>query len=204
MEVSVRKMLVMLFLFFIGTFVVVVSPVRAWVLIWDEYVLGTGGEVVSPVLENETLYRIVADEVWWYDDEFNNLAADAQYYTTDPSNSWIWGNYFPAPGGHSFLQINGTDVNWGDFSNGDTGHTYNIFRYGEGVPLSFEIIDWMDGNYTNNDCKIRVRIYESVTVGGYVVDSDQTGMVALPLIGLVVAALLITVPVVWRSRKAES
>jgi len=205
MEVCVRKILVSFLLFFIGMLIVTVSPVLAdEVLIWDEYVLGTGGEVVSPVLEEGKLYRIVADEVWFYDDYFNNLAADAQYYTTDGSDSWYWGNHFPAPDGHSFLQINETDVNWGDFSNGETGHTYSIYRYGEGAALSFEIVDWMDGDYGNNDCKIRVRIYECVTVGGYVVDSNPTGMVALPLIGSVVVALLITVPVVWRSRKAES
>jgi len=204
MKVSKRTMLFSSMLFLIGMLMVAVSPVMAYeVLIWDEYVLGIGGEVVSPILEDENLYRIVADEIWWYNDTFNNLVADAQYYTTDPSNNLFWGNHFPAPGGHSFLQINGLDVDWGPFSNGDTGHTYTIYYTGEGAAITFRIVDWIDDDYGNNDCKIRVRIYKSVTVGGYVVDSNPFEVVGLWIIGAV-TVVLITVPIVkycWKTHR---
>jgi len=189
-------------LFLVGLLIVAVSPVMAYeVLIWDEYALSTGAEITSPVLEAGGLYRIVADENWWYNATFN-LAADAQYYTTNSSDSWDWVNNFPAPGGASFLQINGQNVSWGPFSNGDTGHTYTIYYTGEGATVTFRIVDWMDGNYTNNDCKIRVRIYESVTVGGYVVDSNPFETVGLWIIGAVMV-VLITVPVVKYCRKTR-
>jgi hypothetical protein len=188
----------MLFMVFL---VVEASPVMAReVLIWDEYVLSSGVEVISPKLEYGKLYRIVADEVWWYNWD-NNLAADAQYYTTDPSDSWNWKNYLPAPNGHSFLQIDGEDVNWGPFSNGDNGHRYTVYCIGDGVSVTFKIVDWMDGNYGNNYCKIRVRIYESVIVGGYVVDSEPLEAVNLPIISAMIAGMLITIPLSNYCRK---
>jgi len=198
-----------LMLFLTSVSIVVVSPVMADdVLVWDEYVLGTGGAVVSPTLEYGKLYRIVADEVWWYNNTINNLAADAQYYTTDHSNSWNWGNHFRAPDGHSFLRISGQDVDWGPFSNGDTGHTYTIYYTGEGAAITFEIVELvipplMDGGYVNNKCQIRVRIYESVTVGGYVVDSNPVEIVKLWMIGAMIVALLVTVPMIKYYRKAH-
>jgi hypothetical protein len=204
MKVYQKTIMFLSMLFAIGFLIVAVSPVMAYeVLIWDEYVLGIGGEVVSPILEDGKLYRIVADEIWWYNDTFNNLVADAQYYTTDPSNNWYWGNHFPAPGGHSFLQINGQDVDWGPFSNGDTGHAYTIYYAGEGATITFRIVDWIDDDYGNNDCKIRVRIYKSVTVGGYVVDSNPFEVVGLWIIGAV-TVVLITVPMVkyyWKTHR---
>jgi hypothetical protein len=87
------------------------------------------------------------------------------YYTTNP-NEWIWLNHFPAPGGHSFLQINGADVDWGPFSNGDTGHTYSIDYIGQGAPITFRIVDWIDQNYANNDCHIPIHIYITEVKGG--------------------------------------
>lgn len=188
--------------FFVVFLVAAVLPVMAdEVLIWDEYVLGSGVEVVSPVLEYGKLYRAVAEEIWWYNFS-DNLAADAQYYTTDWSDSWDWGNYFAAPGGHSFLQINGQDMDWGPFSNGETGHSYTIYYTGEGAAVTFKIVDWMDGNYGNNDCKIRVRIYKSVTVGGYVVDSDPFEGVRLSMISaMYIVGMLITVPIIDYCRK---
>lgn len=194
-------------LFLVGLLIVAVSPVMAYeVLIWDEYVLGTGEEITSPVLESGELYRIVADENWWYNFTFN-LAADAQYYTTDPTDSWEWGNSFPAPGGASFLQINGQNVAWGPFSNGQatippTGHTYTIYYTGGGAALTFRIVDWIDGDYVDNDCKIRVRIYKSVTVGGYVVDSSPFETAGLWIIGAMMVAL-VTVPIVKYLRKTR-
>jgi hypothetical protein len=197
-----RKMVIFSLIMFSIVFLVIAAlPVRAdEVLIWDKYVLSSGVEVTSPVLEYGKLYRIVADEVWWYNWDYN-LAADAQYYTTDLSNSWDWVNHFHAPDGHSFLQINGQDVNWGPFSNGDTNHTYTIYYTGEGAALTFRIVDWMDGNYGNNYCKIRVRIYKSVTVGGYVVDSEPLSVGNLPMVSVTILGMLVAVPVINYCRK---
>jgi len=170
----------------------VVSPVRASeLLVWEAEVWSSGEEVVSPVLRDGKMYSIVASEIWWYNYP-ENLAADAYYYTTDFSNSWNWGNFFPAPDGHSFLQINGEDVDWGPFSNGDTGHTYKIYYTGEGTPITFKIVDWLDGNYENNVCKINVKIYEHFTVGGYIVDSYSFEiLVLLPILSMFTVFFLI-------------
>lgn len=188
-------------LFLMGMLVLAVAPVMAdEVLILDAYVLSSGAAVTSPLLKYGKLYRIMADEIWWYDVDFN-LAADAQYYTTDGSDSWDWASYATAPGGHSFLQINAQDVDWGAFSNGDTGHTYTIYYTGEGAAITFRIVDWMDGKYDNNDCKIRVRIYEPVTVGGYVVDSNPFEAVKLWIISALILAAVTTVSIIkYRSK----
>ncbi|MEM3765645.1 MAG: hypothetical protein QXU46_01305 [Candidatus Bathyarchaeia archaeon] len=58
------------------------------------------------------------------------------------------------------MQINGEDVNWGDFSNGDTGHAYSIYFIGTGSTITFRIVDWIDEDYTNNECHLPVEIYE--------------------------------------------
>ena len=184
-------------LFLVGMLVVVVSPVMAdIILIWDSYVSGSGAVVASPVLEDGKSYRIVVGgTIWWYDYGLN-LAADAQYYTTDSSDNWNWGNYFAAPDGHSFLQINGQDVSWGAFSNGDTGHSYTIYYTGEGAAITFRIVDWMDGNYDNNECTLHVRIYESVSVGGHIVDSNRFEPVEFWIISALMLAVVIAVPVI--------
>lgn len=124
----------------------------------------------SPVLEAGREYRIVAMGAFASYDLSGamNFAADAQYYTPYPSDWWIWdmGNTFPAPNDHSFLQINGMDVNWGPFSNGEihwwgyTGHEYTIYYIGEGAPITFTIVDWIDDDCTNNFSHIYVKIYE--------------------------------------------
>lgn len=139
-----------------------VSPTNAAeALIWTASVYSSGAPVTSPILESGIQYRIVAKEIfWYYYPGSGNLAADAQYYTTSWS-SWIWNNYFPAPDGHSFLQINGMDVNWGPFSNGDTGHTYSIYYTGNGAAITLQLIDWIDGNYSNNYCHLPVFIYKT-------------------------------------------
>lgn len=205
MKVCERMLFVFLsVLFLVGMLGVVVSPVMAdEVLIWDVYVLTSGAAITSPLLKSGYTYRIVADEIWWYDYDFN-LAADAQYYTTDGSDSWDWTNYFTAPGGHSFLQINEQDVDWGAFSNGDTGHTYTIYYTGAEAAITFRIVDWMDENYDNNDCRIRVRIYESVTVGGHVVDSNRFAPVNFWVITALMLAVAIAVPVIKYHRKTHS
>lgn len=205
MKVCERTFFVFLsVLFLVGMLGVVVSPVMAdEVLIWDSDVSSSGATVTSPALEDGKSYRIVAEGRWWYN-EPSNLAADAQYYTTDGSGSWDWTNHFTAPGGHSFLQINEQDVDWGAFSNGDTGHTYTIYYTGAEAAITFRIVDWMDENYGNNDCRIRVRIYESVTVGGYVVDSNRFEPVNFWAISALMLAVAIAIPVIKYHRKTHS
>ncbi len=63
------------------------------------------------------------------------------------------------------------DVNWGQFSNGAygpvgeyIGHEYTITYVGLGAPITFAIVDWIDGDYNLNTCFIRVRIYEGPLV----------------------------------------
>jgi hypothetical protein len=180
---------------------VIVSPVMAVeTFIWEAWVPSTGVDVVSPVLENGKQYRIVAEEIWWYNKPAN-LAADAQYYTTDNSSSWDWVSYLHAPGGHSFLTINGEDVDWGPFSNGDTGHRYTIYLIGSGFPLTFKLVDLING-YGNNECHLVVRIYKDVRVGGRIVDSTTPG-IYLPWIATVLTlAMIVAVPIIWHSRKS--
>lgn len=88
---------------------------------------------------------------FWY-------SADAQYYTMDSWATWT------QPDGHSFLRIDGGDVVWGMWSNTPYWHTYSIYRIGTGAPITFAIVDWVDGNYGNNDCHFHVYIYEGPPV----------------------------------------
>lgn len=169
-----------------------IAAVKADSLVWTAQVFSSGVVVVSPALNNGTAYRIVAMDTWWYD-VGANLAADAMYYTTDFSNNIFWGNHFPAPGGHSFLQINSQDVNWGPFSNGDTGHTYTIQWIGNGSAISFRIVDWIDGTYTNNVCHIHVSIYQEVAVGGTIANGMQALPVYFAVSTLIVAGALVAV-----------
>ena len=134
-------------------------------LIWSEIAWSAsdmraihGSSINSPVLEVDKIYQIEVSEMFWYNYSAN-LGADAMYYTTNSSNDWNWNNSYPAPDGHSFLQINGEDVNWGSLSNGDTGHTYTINYIGQGQTLAFQIVDWMDDNYDNNYCHLPISIY---------------------------------------------
>jgi hypothetical protein len=173
-------------------------------LVWESDVSSSGTQVTSSVLTNGVLYRVVATEVWLYQDEHDNLAADAMYYTTDYSNTVFWGNYFAAPGGHSFLQIDGQDVNWGPFRNGDSGnHVYTIYYAGVGAGLAFNITDWVDGNIANNFGSMHVQIYRDVIVGGHIVDPVPDGLVAGFAVGAIVLAALAVVPVVSRRGKVN-
>ena len=171
------------------------SPVHgAETLIWENDVHSSGVPVVSPVLHGGRGYRIVATLTWWYNYD-ENLAADAMYYTTDPSNSVFWGNHFICPGGHSFLQIDGLDEDWGPFNNGDTNHIYTILRAGEGAALSFQIVDWVDNSTANNISHIHLLIYSQTTVGGYISDDTQSSLsyigVAALIFGGIVAATFV-------------
>lgn len=193
----------MLVLLLLGVLMVVVSPVlgNGLSLVWEGEVCSTGAEVVTSSLVDGVLYLIVVEGNWLYD-SYWFLAADAMYYTTDSSDSWQWQNHFPAPGGHSFLQINSNDVDWGPFSNGDTGHRYSIYYEGEGAPITFRIVDWVDDDYENNICRLGIRIYKEVTVGGYVVDNDSRGASAFSVDVLLLAGF-VTLPFIEYFRKCR-
>ena len=144
-------------------------------LIWEGAVPShCSPTVTSPVLELGREYRIVAQGAWASYDltGYYNFLADAQYYMPCPpipSHYYVWDPMLtlPAPGGHSFLQINGMDVYWGPFSNGFpdfTGHEYSISYVGLGAPITFQIVDWIDGDCTHNYCTIYVKIYEGPLV----------------------------------------
>jgi hypothetical protein len=175
-------------------------------LIWEGSVSSSGAPVVGPVLTLGESYTIVASNRWWYNNP-QNLAADAEYYTTDYSDSWNWGNYFRVDD-HSFLQINGEDVEWGPFSNGDTNHTYSINYIGQGTAITFAIVDWVDFNYSNNVCHLDVTITESSTcVGGYIVDPASGSGFGYGVLFAAVGICVLTVPaaalVVKRRAKAR-
>jgi hypothetical protein len=127
-------------------------------LVWkDTAYSNTGAPITTPILEMGKQYTINATSCFWYNAS-SGFQADAQYYTTS-NNGWYWDNNLSLANGHSFLQINGTDANWGPFSNGETGHEYSITYSGQGSALTFQIVDWMDQNYTNNNCHIVISIY---------------------------------------------
>jgi len=195
-------------LLLIGILMLVAPATAAPTLVWEGSVSSSGEEVVSPILEDGIQYIIVVNGSWWYNYD-GNLAADAQYYTTDWTNNWIWGNYLsaPPPGSeHSFLQINGADVDWGPFNNGyddHLGHSYTVWCTGEGAALTFRIVDWVDSDYENNDCHIDLLIYKDVIVGGYVLDSNPWEASALFIIGALIFAVAVTVPIIKYSRKAH-
>jgi cell division septation protein DedD len=155
-EICILSFLLIATVFFISIPIVNAQQERIWS---DTVYSATGNIVTSPVLEVGKEYRVVASAIFWYDNS-SSLAADAMYYTSNSSNSWDWINYYPAPDNHSFLQMNGKDVNWGNFSNGDTGHTYSLNCTGLGIPLTFQIVDWMDQNRTNDNCHFQIEIYQ--------------------------------------------
>lgn len=184
----------------VGLSLVVVVPVGAWEsLVWEGDVYSSGVPVTSSPLNAGTSYRFVASEVWFYDDP-HNLAADAQYYTTSGADSWDWLNS-QRPGGHSFLQVNEHDVDWGAFSNGDSNHTYSLYYAGAGAAVMFRIFDWVDQDVGNNVCHVHVRIFEEVTVGGRVVDYGVPDRAELMVAALLVASA-VAVPLIVYFRKA--
>ena len=180
-----------------------VSTVYGRLPVWQGTVYSSGVEVTGPVLASGTSYSIVAKYTWWYKYLPDNLAADAMYYTTDPSNNIFWGNHFPAPFGHSFLQIDLQDVDWGPFSNGDTDHTYTTVWNGDGTAVSFRIVDWMDGNYTNNVCHINLEIYACPRpyVGGYITDTNHLKPVLLLSITCFMLAMLMATAFIKHPRR---
>jgi hypothetical protein len=172
-------------------------------LVWEGDVYSSGVEVTSAVLNYGGSYRVVAAEVWYYNNP-GNLAADAMYYTTDPSDTVYWGNYAAAPGGGSFLQINGQNVSWGPFVNGAVssgGHTYTVYLTGAGAALTFKLVDLVDHDTENNVCHLHVRIYSEVTVGGNIADVVPSATIVGFVVGAVAFAAVGTVPVVRRRRQ---
>jgi hypothetical protein len=170
--------------------------------VWEGDVFSSGVSVVSPVLEAGTPYIIQAQEIWFYD-YANNFAADAMFYTTDPSDSWDWQSHNALPNGHSFLQIDGNDVNWGAFSNGDTGHKYTIVYTGGGTALTFRIWDWRDLDSANNVCHIHVLIYSETTVGGYIVDYGVSNVYWAWMFGAVAFGVVVAGSVVAYCRRMK-
>jgi hypothetical protein len=171
-----RKILLIVMLFALALSITQVYNVQAEeTLIWSGDVSSSGGTTTGPVLDAFIQYHVVAKGIFYYSRP-SYLAADAQYYTTDPVHDWNWYNHFPAPGGHSFLQIDEEDVDWGPFSNGVwvpdqgdfiVGHEYSIYYEATGAAITFRVIDWIDGNYTNNNCHFGVEIYSLPLSTGY-------------------------------------
>lgn len=140
------------------TFVALPKDVSAQeTLTWSADVSSNGSPVTSPVLDAGRQYRIVAEEIWFYN-VAGNYWADAQYYTDG-----IYGPFIPD--GHSFLQIDGQDVYWGPYNN---EHMYSIYYIGTGAAVTFRIVDWIDEDYNNNYCHLPVQIWEQpMTEAGY-------------------------------------
>jgi len=183
-----------------GVLAIAVSSVSAPALVWyGQTDSSTGAVVTGPVLNTGVSYRIVAMNPWLYNNE-SNLAADAMYYTTNFTSNVYWGGvYFPIDGGHSFLQMNGEDVDWGPFSDGEYNHTYTRYTVGNGTTVTFQIHDWMDSNYENNICHIDIYIYLDVVVGGRVVDSTGE-LIAYFVVSGAVFAGAVGVPAAKRFR----
>ena len=173
------------------------SPVTvkaAEVLVWQGDVNAASDiEVLGPTLEYGEIYRIVASQIFLYDLPANpTYAADAQYYTTG-TDHWVWTNSIH-PGG-SFLRINGLDVDWGPFNNGNpdgvTGHTYSIYYIGEGAPITF-IVAELIGSRDSYSSHFPVKIYWVPSVGGTIVGSNILKVFPLLTICAFMVALLTT------------
>jgi hypothetical protein len=165
-------------------------------------VYSSGVPVSSSLLRQGFTYRIEASQIWFYNYSVY-LAADAEYYTTSSVDTWDWLNHAQAPGGHSFLQIDGNDVNWGPFSNGDTNHTYCIYYVGHGSAITFAIVDWMDNNYGNNYCHIHVKIFLELCVGGRVVNPGSPDAMTSWIVGGLLAASAAAAPLIIYVRKTR-
>ena len=186
----------------ISTSVMIFSPVMVkagWVLIWEGWVFSSSyTQLVGPTLENGQIYRIVASEIFWFTPDEDYYVADAMYYQ-DASGTDDWNWDYPtkvhaAPFGQSFLQIDGASVNWGPFSNGGpghTGHTYTYYYTGTGGPITFFIAELL-GSRDDYSCQLNVKIYETKTVGGYIVGSNILKAVPSLAVCAFIAALLTT------------
>lgn len=152
-----KSLLIVTLLFATMLTVLPLYTVNAQTWIWGGDVLSTGEITLGPVLTDGKTYQIVAHGVFWYNVP-SNLQADAQYYTTIPSDDWHWDNHLLQD--PSFLQVDGQPQDWGPFSNGDTSHTYYLTYTGTGAAITFQIIDQIDSDYSNNYCHINIQIFE--------------------------------------------
>jgi hypothetical protein len=119
-------------------------------LIWDQWTCSGGGNYMSPILTDARQYRIEVSNQFIYNTTLDGRA-DAKYYSPD-----TWTNYYPAPDGHSLMQIDGGDIDWGAYN---SGHVYSILFEGTGASLRFQIVDWVDSTSGNNGGSLRIRIY---------------------------------------------
>ena len=187
--------IVLLSLFVLGT-TFLIAPGKSLPLPWEDQVSSSGLEVTSLVLISGEQCTVVVSDRWWYSKPSeDNLAADAMYYTTNYTDSLDWFDSLAAPGAHSFLQIDGQDFDWGPFSNGDTNHTYSINYTGQDAASVFRIVDWVDGNYTNNECKLLVRIYGDLTVGETIINADMLGTswYVVSIFAAILSAMFVTI-----------
>ena len=192
--ITVTKIITVLFI--VAFITIPISSATAETPFWEGTAYSNPcAPITTPSLELGKSYHIVVSYRFWYNTDAL-VQADAQYYTNATAQYDLtnWTNHYPAPNGHSFLQINGTDVNWGPFSNGDTNHTYSIVYTGQNASISFQIVDWMDQDYTNNNCHIGISIYP-VTGTDYV--TYFYGFGAL----LVILAIIASIIILRRRRK---
>jgi hypothetical protein len=177
-EILMKKVKAAIFLMILSALMLLPAyTAKADTLLWSSDVSSNGTPVNSPVLQSGVTYRIKAYGTFFNDyypaeDLTQSIFVDAQYYTTPPYDTsglvnyyWTWATHYQ-PNGHSFLQINAQDVDWGPFSNGGWdpvnglfGHEYEIYYVGEGAPIAFSVFDWLDLDYTDNMCHITVEIY---------------------------------------------
>jgi hypothetical protein len=146
-----NKKLITLFILAAMIIAVPSMSVKADTLVWSGSVYSTGPEVSSIVSTSGVNYRIVVSEIFY---PSPSHAADAMYYTTEPS-TWPWNSHSPAPGGNSFLQINQQSVNWGAYN---PNHVYTYYFTGNGNTIKFRIVDWVAPDVANN-CHFYVEIY---------------------------------------------
>ncbi len=161
-----RKQRAICILVLLSAFIVITIPMpgvkaQETFLGWFD-VPSDGTSVTGPVLQAGREYRFVAYGIFWSSPPPYWYTADAQYYTNDN-----WATY-AQPDGHSFLQINNQDVYWGPFSGNVANpywHTYTIYIiWTDSESVTFRTVDWIDGNYDNNECHLRVGIYEGPIV----------------------------------------
>jgi hypothetical protein len=126
---------------------------------WYSNVYSDGTVVTTPFLDNGRMYSITAGEIFWPEKADKDIEADAQFYSED---DWVtWSKPESPPGTvHSFLQMDDTDVPWGDTPNFNpsTWHEYTVQFTGQGKTNTLRIIDWYDNNYNNNECHLPVCI----------------------------------------------
>jgi hypothetical protein len=106
---------------------------------WASNVYSNGNVVTTPAFDKGDQCTITVAEAFF--PKYPTVVADAQFFTENN-----WADYAkPEEGGviHSFLQIDGEDVDWGDTVNLPT-HAYTHEFMGTGSSLDLQIVDWYD------------------------------------------------------------